>query len=63
MLSLAYVYKVKYTLTFKQDLYSRLALLHEPLLIAHAPSHTDEAFILDAFAVEIFFEMTGGAEE
>ncbi len=41
----------------KPGLYSRLAPL-----TARAPPQTDEAFILDAFAVEIFFEMTGGAQ-
>ncbi len=47
----------------KQDLYSRLAPFREPPLIARAPSQMDEAFILDALAVEIFFETTGGDEE
>ncbi len=42
----------------KRDLYFRL-----PPLTARAPSQTDEAFILDAFAVVLFFETTGGDEE
>ncbi len=47
----------------KRDLYSRLAPHREPPLIACAPSQTDEAFILDAFTVGIYFETTGGDEE
>ncbi len=42
---------------------SRLAPLHDPRLIACAPFQMDEAFVLDAFAVEIFFEATGGDKE
>ncbi len=47
----------------KQDLYFRSAPLCEPLLTVHAPLQTDEAFILVAFTVVLFFEMTGGEEE
>ncbi len=47
----------------KGDLYFHLAPLCEPLLTARAPSQTDEAFKLDAFAIVLFFEMTGGDEE
>ncbi len=50
-------------MSLKRDLYSRLAQLHDPPLIVHAPYQMDEAFVLDAFAVEIFFEATGGDEE
>ncbi len=50
-------------MSLKRDLYSRLAQLHDPPLIARTPYQTDEAFVLDAFAVEIFFEATGGDEE
>ncbi len=55
------MYSISYCV--KRDLYSRLAPLREPPQIARAPSQTDKAFILDTFAVEIFFEMTGSDEE
>ncbi len=45
--------------SLKRDLYFCLAPLCKPPLTAHAPSQTDEAFIVVMLAVVLFFETTG----
>lgn len=34
-----------------------------PLLTAHTPHETDKAFILDAFAIVIFFKISRGSQK
>jgi len=47
-------------LELKPCLYFGLAPQHEPPLPAHVPPQMDEAFILDALAIVLFFVTTGG---
>ena len=49
--------------TFKPCVYSTRPHERESPLTAHAPLQTDEAFILDALAVVLFCETTGGDSE
>lgn len=41
----------------------QLSLRLQPPLTANAPPQMDEAFILDAFVVVLFFETSGGDSE